>query len=80
VRQQKGYGDEHAAKARVMMLRYDADKSGDLTVNELEPEPNRGVISVDMMPLVDANGDQKIDFDELAKYLAKLGSDPCSSP
>ncbi len=69
-RKEKGFSDQDLASARRLMTRHDKNRSNFLEDDELLEEAGAGQLSVHLMSKIDANGDDRISLEELAKHLA----------
>ena len=70
LRDQKGYTDQQAEQAKRLILRYDANHDKHISKSEVSEASGEGVLSKELFPQIDRNGDGVVDHDELARYLA----------
>jgi Ca2+-binding EF-hand superfamily protein len=70
-RKEKGYDATELAAAQRLMTRHDTNRSNMLESDELIESPGPGQLSADRFKSIDANHDDRIDLDELARYVAK---------
>lgn len=73
-RDKLGYSDRDAAEAKRLILRHDQNRDKVIRKSELKKESGSGLLGEEVLPQADRNGDQAIDQDELARYLARQRS------
>lgn len=73
-RDELGYTDADASQASRLMQRHDQNRDRVLRKNELRDDSAEGYLGKEVLPQADRNGDQAIDQDELARYLARQRS------
>ena len=68
-----GFTAADSAAAQLLLKRHDRNRNGTIEADELfkTSEASQGRLTVDLMPVIDKDGDKALTLEELAQYTAK---------